>query len=205
MAVKNIQPINFTKIEISIVKHIFKHFNDRYNARQLAKILDINHAHANKLCNLLADKRLLLKEEMGNSAYFSFSYGNKYAVMFMGYLLNLEEREFPKWLIVPLHNLKAFNSYIKLGLVFGSSIKNKDFNDIDVLLLYNPENGKEIQKIKEDIRKSHLIEKPIRYVDISEKDIMPNKGNKIFYNLLSENLIFHNPEKYVEIVRKCHK
>lgn len=205
MAVKNIQPINFTKIELKIAKHLFKHFKDKYNARQLAKILDINHAHANKLCNLLADKKLLQKKELGNSAYFSFSYGNEYAIKFMAYLLNLEEKEFPKWLAVPLHELKEFDSYIELGLVFGSSIKINNFNDIDVLLLYNAEKGKEIRKIKENIRKSQLIEKPIRYVDISEKDIMPNKGNKIFYNILSENLIFHNPEKYVGIIKKYLK
>ena len=60
MAVKNIQ---FTKIEIQIAKYLFKHYKDRYNARQLSKILNINHAHANKLCNLLANKHLLLKRE----------------------------------------------------------------------------------------------------------------------------------------------
>src|SRR3989338_2191649 len=115
MAVNNIQ---FTRIEIRIAKYLFKHYNDRYNARQLARILNINHAHANKLCNILADKHLLAKEE---------------------------------------------------------------------------------------IRKSELVETPIRYVDIAERDILLNKEDKIFYNILSESLVFHNPEKYVEVVRKCRK
>ena len=68
MAVKNIQ---FTKIEIQIAKYLFKHYKDRYNPRQLSKILKINHAHANKLCKLLEVKGLLLKENLGNSAFFS--------------------------------------------------------------------------------------------------------------------------------------
>ena len=63
MAVKNIQ---FTKIEIRIAKYLFKHYQDRYNPRQLARILNINHAHANKLCDILADKHLLTKEEIGD-------------------------------------------------------------------------------------------------------------------------------------------
>ncbi|MBS3096911.1 hypothetical protein J4480_05740, partial [Candidatus Woesearchaeota archaeon] len=145
MAVNNIQ---FTRIEIRIAKYLFKHYNDRYNARQLARILNINHAHANKLCNILADKHLLAKEEIGNSVFFSYEYGNKLAIKFMEYMLSLEEKEFPKWLSVLSHSVKKFKDCIEMGLVFGSSIKIKDFNDIDVLLMYNAEKSKDVKKIK---------------------------------------------------------
>ena len=202
MAVNNIQ---FTKIEIQIAKYLFKHYKGRYNPRQLARILNINHAHTNKLCNLLADKKLLIKEDIGNSVFFSYEYGNKLAIKFMEYTLSLEEKEFPKWLSVLSHSLKKFKDYIEMGLVFGSSIKTRDFNDIDVLLMYNAEKSKDVKKIKDEIRKSELIEKPIRYVDIAEKDILQNKEDKIFYSILSDGLIFYNPEKYVGVIRKCHK
>ena len=202
MAVNNTQ---FTKIEIQIAKYLFKHYNDRYNARQLARILNINHAHANKLCNILADKKLLIKEEIGNSAFFSYEYGNKLAIKFMEYTLSLEDKDFPKWLSVLYHSLKKFKNCIDMGLIFGSSIRTKEFNDIDVLIMYDAEKSKEIKKIKDEIRKSELIEKSIRYVDIAENDIVLNKEDKIFYDILSESLIFHNPEKYVEVVRKCRK
>ncbi|MBI5072329.1 hypothetical protein HZA99_00770 [Candidatus Woesearchaeota archaeon] len=202
MTANNIQ---FTKIEIQIAKYIFKHYKDKYNARQLARILNINHAHANKLCRILEDKHLLTKEEIGNSLFFSYQYDNKLAVKFIEYMLSLEEKEFPKWLIVLSHSLKKFKGCIEMGLIFGSSIKVKDFNDIDVLLMYNTQNSKDVKKIKDEIRKSELVEKPIRYVDITEKDILFNKENKIFYNILSESFVFHNPEKYAGVVRKCRK
>ena len=202
MAVNNIQ---FTKIEIQIAKYLFKHYRDRYNARQLARILNINHAHTNKLCNVLAGKKLLVKEEIGNSAFFSYEYDNKLAIKFMEYTLSLEEKEFPKWLSVLSHSLKKFKDYIEVGLIFGSSINTKDFNDIDVLLMYDMKKSKDIKKIKDEVRKSELVEKPIRYVDIAENDILLNKEDKIFYNILSESLVFHNPEKYVEVIKKCRK
>lgn len=202
MAANNIQ---FTKIEIQIAKYLFKHYKDRYNARQLARVLSINHAHTNKLCNLLADKQLLIKESIGNSAYFSFNYEGKLAVKFMEYMLSLEEKDFPKWLIVLLHSLKKFKLYIDLGLVFGSSIKNKNFNDIDILLMYKKSRAGDISRVKEEVRKSQLVEQPIRYVDIAEKDITSNKEDKVFYSILSDSMIFHNPEKYVEVVKKCRK
>ncbi|MBI2564991.1 hypothetical protein HYV79_03315 [Candidatus Woesearchaeota archaeon] len=202
MDAKNIQ---FTKIEIKIAKYLFKHYKDKHNARQLAKILNINHAHANKLCNLLANKMLLVKEKIGNAVYFSYNYGNKLAIKFIEYMLSLEEKEFPKWLIVPLHGLNKFKPCIQLGLVFGSSIKTRDFNDIDVLLMYDKDKSKDVKRLKDELRKSGLIEKPIRYVDITEKDILTNKENKIFYNILSNTLVFHNPEKYVEIIQKCRE
>ncbi len=202
MAVNNTQ---FTKIEIQIAKYLFKHYKDRYNARQLARILNINHAHANKLCNVLAEKNLLIREEIGNSAFFSYKYNDKLAIKFMEYTLSLENKEFSKWLSVVSHSLKKLNEYIEMGLVFGSSIHTKDFNDIDVLLMYNAEKSKDIKKIKDEIRKSELVEKPIRYIDITEKDILQNREDKIFYKILSESLVFYNPEKYVEVVRKCRK
>ncbi|MFH1638098.1 MAG: hypothetical protein ABIB71_06755 [Candidatus Woesearchaeota archaeon] len=197
--------IQFTKIEIQIAKYFFKHYRDRYNARQLARILNINHAHANKLCNILADKQLLTKEEIGNSIYFSFSYSDKLAIKFIEYMLSLEEKAFPKWLVVLLHSLKKFKPFIGMGIVFGSSIKNKEFNDIDVLLMYETDKSKEVKKIKEEIRKARLVEKPIRYVDITEKDILLNKEDKVFYSIISDSLIFHNPGKYVEVIKKCRK
>src|SRR3989344_131359 len=175
MAVKNIQ---FTKIEIQIAKYLFKHYKDRYNARQLSKILNINHAHANKLCNLLVYKKLLVREEIGNSVFFSYGYNNKLAIKFMEYTLSLEEKQLPKWLSVLSYNLKKFNDHIEMALIFGSSINTKDFNDVDVLLLYDIEKSKDIKRIKDEIRKSELIEKPIRYVDIAEKDVLLNKEDK---------------------------
>ena len=202
MAANNIQ---FTKIEVQIAKYLFKHYKDRYNARQLARILNVNHSHASKLCNILADKKLLVKEDIGNSTFFSYRYDNKLAIKFMEYMLSLEEKDFPKWLSALSHSLKKLNGCIKMGLVFGSSVKTKDFNDIDILLMYNSEKVKDVKKIKDEIRKSELVEKPIRYVDITEKDILQNKENKIFYNMLSESVVFNNPEKYVEIVRKCRE
>src|SRR3989338_7475106 len=141
MAANNIQ---FTRIEIQIAKYMFKHYKDRYNARQLASILDINHAHTNKLCNLLANKHLLIKEEIGNSAFFSYEYNNKLAIKFMEYILSLEEKEFPKWLSVLSHSLIKFE----------------------------------------------VVEKPIRYVDIAEKDILLNKEDKIFLTSLDFSALY---------------
>lgn len=197
--------IQFTKIELRIAKYLFKRYKDKLNSRQLAKLLNINHAHANKLCNSLTKKLLLKKEEVGNAVYFSFDYESKLAIKFIEYLFVLEEKEFPKWLSVIFHSLKKFNEHITMGIVFGSSVKYSKFNDVDVLLVYEKNKTREINKIKEEIRNSQLIEQPIRYVDITEKDIILNKNNKIFYDILSENLIFYNPEKYVEVIKKCRK
>lgn len=197
--------IQFTGIELRIAKHLFKHFKDRFNSRQLGKALGINHAHANKLCKSLTNKMLLKKEAIGNAAYFSFDYGSKPAIRFIEYLLALEEKEPPKWLSVVWHSLKRFNEHITIGLVFGSSVKNSRFNDVDILLVYEKIKAKYINKIKEDIRNSQLVEQPIRYVEVTEEDILLNKNDKIFYSILSDSLVFHNPERYVEVIKKCRR
>jgi|GEM_PF-1433464 len=202
MDAKNIQ---FTEIELKIAKYIFRHYRDRYNPRQLAKLMDINHAHANKLCNSLADKDILTKERIGNAAYFRYNYNNKSAMKFMEYLLSIEEKEAPQWLEVPLYSLKKLKPYLQAGLIFGSSVKMKSFNDIDVILIYKKEEKNNVARMKDEIRKSGLVEKPIKYVEISKEDIVKNKDDNIFYSILSESMVFHNAEKYVEVIKKCLK
>jgi len=196
----SVEKIQFTKIEIKILKYIFKHYKDRYNARQLARILSLNHAHVNKLCNSLAKKNLLQKENIGNSIYYTFDYKNVLAMKFIEYLLSLEENGFPSWLDTLAYNLGKFRGHIKLGCVFGSSIKSSSFNDIDVLLVYDKRKEADVKRIKDSIRKAELIDKPIRYIEMTEKDIEKNKDDQIFYSILSENLIFFNAGKYVEVV-----
>jgi len=43
------------------------------------------------------------------------------------------------------------------------------------------------------------------YIKITEKDILLNKEDKVFYSIMSDNLVFHNPEKYAEVIKKCRK
>ncbi len=202
MAAINIQ---FTKIETQIASYLFKHYKDRFNPRQLARLLKINHANANRLCKILTEKQLIRREEIGNSLYYTYNYDNPLAVKFMEYMLSLEKLQFPTWLSVVQHSLERFSGKIKIGLVFGSSIRDRHFNDIDVLLVYDKTDVKAINKLKAEIRASQQITKPIRYVEMGEEDLLLNKDDRIFYSLMSENLIFHSPEKYAEAIIKCRK
>lgn len=193
--------IQFTKVEILILKFIFKHFREKFNARQTARILSLNHAHVNKLCNALVSKKLLKKEDLGNSIYYTFDYDRRLALKFVEYLLSLEIDEIPPWLKVVAYHLEKMKSHIDMGLIFGSSINSNQFNDIDVFLVYDNKKKATIKKIKEQIRKSELIEKPIRYVEMTAKDLEKNQNNKIFYSILSENIILCNSSKFVEVIQ----
>ncbi|MBN2567688.1 hypothetical protein JXB02_06425 [Candidatus Woesearchaeota archaeon] len=193
--------IQFTRTEILLAKHLFRHYRERYNARQLARQLSLNHAHAGKLCAALAGKGLLKRERIGNAIYYTFDYADELAIGFMKYLLSLERKGFPKWLSVLAYNLDEMSEHIELGLVFGSAIRKKAFNDIDVLLVYEKRVKEDVKKIQVSIRRAGLVGSPIRYVEISGKDIATNKDEEAFYAMLSENLIFHNPGYYVDVIR----
>jgi hypothetical protein len=144
-----------------------------------------------------------VKEKIGNSFYFTFDYKDEMAAKFITYMLSLEESEAPEWLTITTHSIKKFIPYIKFGCIFGSSIKTKNFNDIDILLVYEQDNADKVRQVKEEIRKSQLTDKPIRYMDITEEDIAKNKDNPVFYSALSDNIVFCNPEKYVEAIKNA--
>ncbi|MFH1134307.1 MAG: hypothetical protein V1735_07525 [Nanoarchaeota archaeon] len=201
MAVKKIQELSFTKLELRIVKYLFRHYKDRYTPRSLARVLGVNHAHANSICALLQKKGLLTKEDIGNSDYYRFNYKNPLPIKFMEYLISLEEKEFPDWLQVPLHSLKQFEALVDFGCVFGSSTRSQEHHDIDVLLVYDKRKSKMVEKIKNEIRNSELVEKPMRYVDVTLEDIQKNKDDTVFYMIISECIVFCHAEKYVEAIK----
>jgi len=201
MSGKKIQGLSFTKLELCIVKYFFKHFKEKYTPRHLAKTLEVNHAHTNSICALLLQKGLLTKERIGNGDYYRFNYTNTLAIKFIEYLISLEEKELPKWLVVPFHQLRKFETLIEFGCIFGSSIHSQKHNDIDVLLVYNKKNSKRVGQAKEAIRKTELIEQPVRYVELTPQDIQKNNNDKVFYSILSECLVFCHAEKYVEAIK----
>ncbi len=100
------------------------------------------------------------------------------------------------------HKLEEFKD-IRIGAVFGSAIKRTDYNDIDIILVYEPENAEKIRKIKDSIRRSQLIKKPIRCVDMTEQDILDNKDDPVIQNMLSDNIIFKGAEEYARL--RCRK
>jgi hypothetical protein len=198
---KKIQHSSFSKLELTLLKYIFRHYKEKLNPRTLARTLDINHAHATKLCASLAEKSLLKKEELGNSIFYSFNYNNSLSIGFISFILSLEEKESSSDLAVLLHSLKGLEPYLSFGCIYGSSIHKKDYNDIDVLLVYDPKHRSSISKLKDNIRQSGLITKPIRYLEISTEDIKKNKDDPIFYSIISDCMVFSNPQNYAMAIR----
>ncbi|MBD3209418.1 MarR family transcriptional regulator [Candidatus Woesearchaeota archaeon] len=200
MSAENIQEVRFTKTEIAITRHLFKHYKEKTNPRQLAKQLRRNHAAINKSCNDLEKKGLIKKEEIGNAHYYHFNYDQKPAKQFIEYLLTLEQQTTSTKLRIILHELERFKEIIHLGLLFGSATTSTAYNDVDVLLIYEKSKKAAVNTIKNQIRQADLIDKPIRYVEMTPKDIQKNKDDHTFYNIMSQNIIFHNPTAYIEAI-----
>lgn len=187
--------IHFTEIEIQIVKYLFKHFKEKFNARQLARLLSKNHVHVNKLCKLLVKKQLLDKEDLGNSVYYFFNF-EKSSVNFVNYLLKFEN--YPKNLQSLLYKLNSFKELVHFGLIFGSAINSLEYHDVDVLLVYDKNNQKQIRKLKTHIRKSKLIEKPIRYLELTPKDL--DFENPVIYSSISDSLLIFGATKFSKVI-----
>lgn len=201
MDAKNIYELSFTKNELKIARFVFKHFKEKFNARQIARELKINHAHTNKLCDVLTKKKIFHQEDLGNASYFTFNYENKNAINFIKYIISIEKQELPKYLATLKYNLEKFEQYTTIIIFFGSAINTEDYNDIDIMMVYDKKDTKKIEEIKEKIIISEILDKPIRYLDLTEQDIKKNLNNKAFYSALSYNIILHGAEKYTEVIK----
>ena len=196
----NIFNLSFSKTELALITHFFKHYKEELNARQIARTIGINHAHSYKLCSELEKKRLLKKRVLGTMTYYSFFYEDPYAIKFMEYVLSLENMNSKKHIQVIEHVLREFSDYTKIMLLFGSAVHSKNYRDIDVLLMYEKKNKAKIAKIKENIRAEGLLEKPVHYVDMSFDDLEKNKNNPVFYPMLSNNIILQHAAAYAKVI-----
>ena len=169
--------------------------------RELAKKLNRNHAYITKSCKELKNKNILTEKIIGKNNVMHFNYENNQAINFVSYLLSLEKDIIPEWLTVIKYNLEKFNQHVDMTILFGSSTYSKKYNDIDVLLVYNKRKKKDMDLIKLEIRKISTISKPIRYTEITLEDINKNLEKLTMYNMLTNNIIIHGSEKYIEVIK----
>ena len=185
-------PKNTRKIILYLLKNL-----ELVNINQISKKIGISVGSAFKILKYLEKNNIFLSSNLGNSKFYQINLKNNESIKWCEILLLEEQRYLEGYSKIYAEEIEKFED-AELIILFGSILKNKDFNDVDVLFI--SKKPKEVMKFCLNISKIRtkpvvplILEKKYLIKEIKDKkDIIINiiktgvvlKGESIFLDLL---------------------
>jgi len=185
-------PKNTRKIILYLLKNL-----ELVNINQISKKIGISVGSAFKILKYLEKNNIVLSSNLGNSKFYQINLKNNESIKWCEILLLEEQRYLEGYSKIYAEEIEKFED-AELIILFGSILKNKDFNDVDVLFI--SKKPKEVMKFCLNISKIRtkpvvplILEKKYLIKEIKDKkDIIINiiktgvvlKGESIFLDLL---------------------
>ncbi|HLC96763.1 MAG TPA: hypothetical protein VJH97_05585 [Candidatus Nanoarchaeia archaeon] len=144
---------DLTKNEMGFVLAIFKSPEQDYNTSDIARLLDISAMGALKIARRLEKENILRSKMVGKARVHKLNKENEYVQDYVRFLLKREAEQAPppiKMWITELRKLTAADA----AVLFGSVLRKKDPEDIDVLLITDE---KKFSRLKKEIENTNLI------------------------------------------------
>ena len=191
---------NLTSNEMKIILKLFKDFNSRYNANSLSKEIGITPMGTLKILKKLYNQKILKQEYMGKAIFYSIDFDSDYAKSYIKFLLQKEAQEsiprVKRW----ISELRKLEQDAEIGILFGSVLRYKEFNDVDTLLVIKEKN---LKKLKELIKEINIINtKAVHPIWQTIEDIKKNilKEDKVVLESLKRGIVLFGYDRFVEVV-----
>ncbi|MBU4124130.1 MAG: hypothetical protein KKI14_01545, partial [Nanoarchaeota archaeon] len=125
---------DITENEMKIVLSIIKNPHIMYNANSISKISGISSMGALKILKKLEKESILIPKKIGRSTIYRIDTKNNYSRNYIKLLLSRESTSsvgiIKRW----VNEIKKIKSS-DISILFGSVLKDKEPNDIDVLFV----------------------------------------------------------------------
>src|SRR3989338_8977790 len=146
--------VSLTKKERETLLILFKDFTNFYNANSISKTLKISHVGAQKIFKRLLKGNIVTSRTIGKSIIYKLHFNNSYVSPLIAFLLVDEADNFKRW----KEEFKEFEKP-KILILFGSVLKNKDYKDIDLLIVIENKNYSTIMNLID--KKNKILIKPV--------------------------------------------
>lgn len=186
-------PKNTKKIILYLTKNL-----ELININQISREVDISVGSAFKILKNLEKNNITLSYNLGNSKFYQINLKNNETIKWCEILLSEERRNLSGYSKIYAEEIEKFEN-AELIILFGSILKNKDFNDIDVLFLTNK--PKETTKFCLNISK--IKTKPIVPLILKRKDFIKEIKNKkdVIINILKTGVILKGESAFLDLLK----
>ena len=184
-----------TEKEKEIMIWLAKDFSMYYNAHSLSKQVQMSHRGTLKALKNLEKLGILKSKTIGRAIIYKILYC-EYTKKLLPLLLFEEAETKTKRWMEEFRELKEANALI----LFGSVLRGKSHNDIDILLISETKNIKILEQKMEE--KNKILTKPIHPIWQTIKDINKNikKNDKVLLEIIKTGIVIKGQEVITEVL-----
>jgi len=180
-----------------ILYHLLRNLPDK-NINQIARELEISVGSAFKILKKLEKDRIISVKEMGNARYHRLNLRNPETIKLCELLLLEEKRALGGYAKIYSDEIEKFKD-AELIMVFGSVLKNKKFNDVDILFL----TGK-VKKVSDFcLEMSKTKSKPVSPLILKKQDLINEikEGRDSILDIIKTGVVLRGESVFVEVIR----
>lgn len=186
-----------TEKEKEIVRTLAKDFTTFYNARSLSKHVGMSHRGALKGLKNLEKIGILKSRTIGKAIIYKIVYNEYTKKLLPLFLFEEAQNRALRW----MQEFKDFKEADSL-ILFGSVLRSKDYNDIDMMLLIKAKNLKILRgKIE---AKNKILLKPIHSIWQTINDLKKNiqKNDKVVLEIIKTGIVLNGQELITEVLAR---
>lgn len=184
-----------TEKEKEIIRWLAKDFTTCYNARSLSKQVEMSHRGTLKALKNLEKLGILKSKTIGKAIIYKVLYCEYTKKLLPLILFEEAQIKTQRW-VEEFKELKEANALI----LFGSVLRGKGHNDIDLLIITKTKNIKILeQKVEE---KNKILTKPIHPIWQTTEDINKNikKNDKVVLEIIKTGIVLKGQELITEVL-----
>jgi len=185
------------KNTIKIIRYLLRNFELR-NINQISKELNISLGSTFKILKDLEKNEIILLKKLGNANYYILNLKNQETNRLCELILLEEKRNLKSYAKIYSDEIKNFKN-ADLIILFGSILKNKQFNDVDVLFVTNK--IKEVNKFCLEISK--IRTKPIIPLILKKSDLVKEIDNRkeSILEIIKTGIVLKGESVFLEVIK----
>jgi len=185
------------KNTIKIIRYLLRNFELR-NINQISKEINISLGSTFKILKDLEKNEIVLLKKLGNANYYILNLKNQETNRLCELILLEEKRNLKGYAKIYSGEIKNFKN-ADLIILFGSILKNKQFNDVDVLFVTNK--IKEVNKFCLEISK--IRTKPIIPLILKKSDLVKEIDNRkeSILEIIKTGIVLKGESVFLEVIK----
>ena len=182
--------------EIMLV--LFKDFTTWYNATNISRVIKITPRGSLKVLKNLEKQEYVISKQFGKAIHYKINFNNLTKKTLELLLLEEAEKKHKRW----VHEFKEFEKP-KILILFGSVLKNKDYKDIDLLIVIENKNYSTIMNLID--KKNKILIKPVHPIIQTMEDLKDNilKKDEVILDALRTGIVLNGQKEIIGIIENA--
>lgn len=172
-----------------------------YNINQIAKLNKISVGSAFKILKELEKDRLIIKNEISNASHYTLNFDNPETTKLCELLLLAEKRNLKGYAKLYADEVIKFKD-AKIIVIFGSILRGKEFDDVDVLFITN-----QVKKVNNFcLEISKVKTKPVVPLIMKQEDLITamKKRKDAILSMMKEGIVLRGESIFVETMKNVN-